>query len=255
MTDIQSPLASSSPLADEFNRSGRSLPLPQPAATSEEARFSRLAHDIRSPLTSLVGLADLLARRDSELTVAERVEIEQQLLQDARYMESIVSSISWLVRGIETEPQLVHRLVDGVVSRHVRNYPWRHIRVDVPLSLPLVEGNATGITEILQNLLENAEKYAGSGRPFEVTAEAQAPVVILKVRDFGRGVPANEIDKIFTWGYRRDRTDSTTAGTGVGLPLSRRLAELMGGELTVANAAEGGAEFRLTLKVVRELVE
>jgi signal transduction histidine kinase len=104
--------------------------------------------------------------------------------------------------------------------------------------------DAHRVEQILVNLLTNAVRHSPNGGPVDVRAEADTTTVRIVVEDRGPGIAPNRLDRIFDVYYGGK---DGGPGIGLGLPLSRRLARLLGGELDAANRVEGGATFTLTL--------
>jgi K+-sensing histidine kinase KdpD len=105
--------------------------------------------------------------------------------------------------------------------------------------------------EVLANLLDNADKYSPSGGEVVVDVWADQTEVAVSVRDFGSGLPASDLDRVFEKFYRTDSSDSQPAyGYGLGLYICRRLVEAQGGRIWAENHPEGGAIFSFTLPVV-----
>jgi K+-sensing histidine kinase KdpD len=108
------------------------------------------------------------------------------------------------------------------------------------------------VAEVLANLLDNADKYSPPGQDIVVDVRADQVEVILSVRDFGSGLPANDLDRVFDKFYRVDNSDSQAVyGYGLGLYICRRLIEAQGGRIWAENAPEGGAIFSFARPVVR----
>jgi signal transduction histidine kinase len=107
-----------------------------------------------------------------------------------------------------------------------------------------VGGDGKRIRQILLNLLGNAVKY-GHGRPVRVRVARHGGGAIVEVADLGPGIPAADQARIFEDFVRLD--DAADQGTGLGLPIARRLAQLLGGSLEVASVVGQGSTFRLTL--------
>jgi signal transduction histidine kinase len=111
-----------------------------------------------------------------------------------------------------------------------------------------VTGDADRITQILDNLLSNAIKYSEPELPIEVTLTAQRAEVELRVADHGVGIPADELAGLFTPFYRAS-TAMSVAGTGLGLHISKRLAERQGGRLWLEASSGAGSVFALALPI------
>ena len=104
------------------------------------------------------------------------------------------------------------------------------------------------LTQILHNLLSNAQRYGRKGGVISVLCEEQLDKVSISVKDDGPGLPESAIPHLFERFYRHERARSReTGGTGLGLAISKRLAVLMGGDLTAGNHPDGGAVFTLEI--------
>jgi len=114
-----------------------------------------------------------------------------------------------------------------------------------------VRGDPDRIAQILGNLLNNALKYSAPGSPIDVSMTVVDQDVILRVRDLGLGVPADERDRLFTPFFRTSRTQDLP-GTGLGLHISKRLAEQHGGRVWLESSTDAGSVFALALPVASQ---
>ena len=117
--------------------------------------------------------------------------------------------------------------------------------LEVARSLPTCETDASRVEQILVNLLGNAIQHTPEGTSVRLEVSVRDGLVVFTVRDEGPGVPATELEHIFD--IYTTRKEGDMRGVGLGLPLSRRLARLMGGDLLAVATAAGGGEFRLSL--------
>jgi two-component system, OmpR family, sensor histidine kinase KdpD len=99
----------------------------------------------------------------------------------------------------------------------------------------------------LRQLLSNAVKYSPPETAIAISARQANDAVSIRVRDFGPGVPANELDAIFEWFYRGKQTKDSIPGTGMGLSIARDIVMAHHGKLKVENTPDGGAQFSFTL--------
>jgi signal transduction histidine kinase len=151
---------------------------------------------------------------------------------------------------VSTEPVLLAPLVNQTVSALARRFPHHPLRVAIPPGLPAIEGDAALLTEVLTNLYENAAKYSPPGGAIVTTAYLTGASIALDVTDAGMGIPADQLERIFTRFHRVDPT-SPVRGTGLGLYLSRALIEAQGGQLVARSAGPGtGSTFTITLPIV-----
>ncbi len=202
-----------------------------------------LAHEMRNPLASLKGHAQLLLERlpgdGRESKKAERI------VSEARRLEELSRTLLDFVRSGNIERasvdvgELVEQAAEAVGRDRVRIENTGSIAGRLMLD-PL------RMNQVLVNLLHNAVQVSPEGRAVEVRLELSARALTIRVRDRGPGLAPGEEDKVFEAFHT-----SKTHGTGLGLAIARRIAELHGGTLTAHNREEGGAEFVLQLPAER----
>ncbi|WP_404992280.1 DUF4118 domain-containing protein [Cupriavidus pauculus] len=220
---------------------------------SERLRSSLLAavsHDLRTPLTGLIGMAETLQRAQPPLPpdVAETVSAMRgqaqrmrtmvvNLLDMARLQQHDVT----LARGWQSLEELV-----GAALASMREALKAH-RVEVAdlSALPLVECDGVLIERVLCNLLENAAKYTAAGTVVRIRGAVTGDEVHLSVEDEGPGVPAGQARHIFEK-FTRGERESATAGVGLGLAVCEAIMQAHGGRIWV-ESAQPGARFTLAL--------
>lgn len=218
-------------------------------------RFLTVAsHELRTPVTSLLGYAQVELRRvsrrgslDPERVVTTLQAIERQ----ARNLALLISRLLDLTMidggqvTLDIDDVDVTALLTKVVSR-VRRQTSRHILLmDAPERL-LVRIDPFWIEKVLLNLLDNAIRYSPEGGPIEVAAESQPDGVILTVRDYGIGIPHDQLTRIFDR-YVGAHEDSHRSGIGLGLSICRQIVEMHGGEISAEAPETGGTRLLVTL--------
>ncbi|MFL6022616.1 MAG: DUF4118 domain-containing protein, partial [Marmoricola sp.] len=225
-----------------------------PLAEANKMRTALLAavgHDLRAPLAAAKAAVSSLRSPDIELPAADRRELLAAADESLDKLAGLVDNLLDMSRlqagalAIEVEPvavdEVVARAVDDVVAGQTRP-----IRVDLADDLPLVLADA-GLTErVLANLLANALRYAPPGSAPCVTGSHLGDRVEVRIIDRGPGIPVSERERVFLPFQRMGDTDNTT-GVGLGLALSRGLAEAMGGTLDPEETPGGGLTMVLTL--------
>jgi PAS domain S-box-containing protein len=204
-----------------------------------------VAHDLRAPLRSLQGFADiLLTDHASALDLEGRAHLER-IARAARRMDRLtldVLNYSRVVRGdAPLEAINVAELLEDLLKTYTQFAPG-HADIRVVGPLPLVQANAALLTQVFSNLLQNAVKFVAPGtRPVvRVTAEAHDGVARFKVADNGLGIAGHLHERIFGM---FERLDPAFEGTGIGLAIVKRAVERMGGRVGVESATGAGSTF------------
>ena len=193
-----------------------------------------LAHEIRNPLASLKGNAQLL---EQSLPPGEKAQAKaQRVVEEALRLEKLTNDLLDYVRA----GQLQRRDLDpGALAREAAASVNPTIAVDTARAPAAWNLDGDRLRQVLVNLLDNAVQ---AGLPVAATVRTEGAALCIEVRDHGGGVAKEERDRIFEPFYTR-----RTRGTGLGLSVARRVVELHGGSLSVDDAPGGGACFRLRI--------
>ena len=221
---------------------------------SERLRNSLLAaisHDLRTPLSALVGLAESMAMTQPPPT-AQQDEIAAAMRAEARRMSSLVDNLLDMAKLQAGKVQLNrqwHPLEEIVgsalkaVAPALVNHP---VGVRLEDELPLLEFDAVLIERLLCNLLENAAKYTPPGSRIDIGTTTGSTSVDIWVEDDGPGLPPGKEEEIFKK-FERGQKESTTPGVGLGLAICRAIANAHGGSIRAENRHGSGARFVFTL--------
>ena len=213
--------------------------------------LSALSHDLRTPLTALVGLADSLFLIKPALP-AHALETAQAMHEQAARLAGLVGNLLDMARlnagnvTLRREWQPLEEVIGASIKLLGNALAAHPVRVALPADLPLLEFDAVLIERVFCNLLENAAKYAPAGTDVEVLASQLADRVEIRVCDHGPGFPAGNLSALFEM-FARGQTESGKPGTGLGLAICRAIVEAHGGEISAENRQEGGACIRFTL--------
>ncbi|HTQ79372.1 MAG TPA: ATP-binding protein, partial [Thermoanaerobaculia bacterium] len=213
----------------------------------KDAVLASVSHDLRTPLTTIKALAHALAD-----TGDERAAIIEQESDRLNHMVADLLDLSRLnAGGLPMEPEInaAEDLVGAALQQVSGALQGREIRTDLVWSEPLPVGRFDFVhsLRILVNLIENALKYSPPGTPIDIAVLRQGEWLALSVADRGPGVPFSERERIFAPFYRPAGVSSDAGGAGLGLAISRRLAEAQGGTLGYADREGGGSLFTLCL--------
>jgi len=214
--------------------------------------LSALSHDLRTPLTSLVGLSESLTLSRPPLS-DEQMELAGALRDEARRMSTLVANLLDMARiqsgGVRLNLQW--QMAEEVIGSALRACRWqlaaRTVETRIPRGLPLVRFDAALLERVLCNLLENAAKYTQPDARIVCAAAVDGATLVLSVSDNGPGLPAGREEALFEK-FVRGSAESPIAGVGLGLAICRALVEAHGGSMRAHNAAApGGACFEIVL--------
>jgi len=217
--------------------------------------LSALSHDIRTPLTSLYGLADSLTLVQPPLPEQPR-EMAGAIRDQAMRLHRMVSNLLDMARlqsGLDSgqvrlrlEWQPLEEVIGASIQTLGRSLNQHPVKVQLPDDLPLLCIDAVLMERVLGNLLENASKYAPVGSPIHIDASVEGDQAHITVSNAGAGFPADKLLQVFNL-FERGLQESNVPGVGLGLAICRAIVEAHGGRIEALNPASGGAAVRLRL--------
>ena len=215
-----------------------------------------LSHDIKNPLSVLIGYADYLHQEAKQHGVVKSIEALPWIKSSGLTILSLVNNYLDLSR-IEEQPLTLESELVGIndlLQRIGQQYEGeaRHRKITFALSLqsklPWVEGDAIAIDRILSNLVYNALKFTPANGKVTVSSALQGNEVVITVDDTGPGIAAEEIPLLFEK-YRRSVGSRRKAGLGLGLFIVKTLVERHGGRIEVESVVGSGTQFRVILPI------
>jgi two-component system sensor histidine kinase KdpD len=220
--------------------------------------LSAVSHDLRTPLTTILGAAEAAQRHVPPGGAADMLE---QVSTQAQAMQRLVENLLDMARlqqgGVHLQREwLPLDEVVGSALRQMRARLGQHpVGTDVPADLPLLQLDALLMERVLVNLLDNAAKYTPAGTPLAISAQVQDGELLLCVRDGGPGLPPHlPVETLFE-PFTRGTAESTVSGIGLGLALVRSIVEAHGGHIEAAAARPGpGTAFTLRFPVPEQPV-
>lgn len=209
--------------------------------------LSAISHDLRTPLASLVGLAESLALTRPSPS-RQQASIAQSIAGSARRMGAMVNNLLDLARVESGKVHLrlewlpVEEVIGTSVAACESALVHHHLHIQVPDDMPLFRFDAVLIERVLVNLLENAAKYTPAGANITIEAVSYPDELWLCVSDDGPGFRSSRPQDLFRK-FERGARESATPGAGLGLALCRAIVEAHGGSIHAEAAASGGARF------------
>jgi two-component system sensor histidine kinase KdpD len=215
--------------------------------------LSALSHDLRTPLTSLVGLSESLATSEPALSKTQQ-ELAHALHEQALRMSNLVTNLLDMARITSGEVKLnrqwqpIEEVVGSALRASAAVLATHQVQTRLPADLPLVEIDAVLIERVLCNLIENAAKYTPPASKIMISAIVDKHHLNVCVSDNGPGIPAGREEAIFEKFTRGDQ-ESAIPGVGLGLAICRAIIEAHGGTIRAGRSDEGGAAFAFTIPI------
>lgn len=226
------------------------------AGELRDAFIGVISHELRTPVTTIYGLARILRRRDATLDPATReqalVDVEEEADRLTRLIEDLLV-LSRAERGrveVDLEPINLARLVRHIADAESERHPGRRYAFRSPPDLQLVAGESTYVEQVVRNFLSNAAKYSPPGSTIEIELEGGPGESIVRVLDRGIGVAEAATEEAFELFYRTPDAARVASGAGIGLFVCRHLIEAMGGRVWIRPRDGGGTEAGFTLPAV-----
>ena len=225
------------------------------AENLRDAFIGVLSHELRTPITSIFGGSKVLLREGAALTPEIQRTILEDLAGESERLNRMVENLLVLARverGVTfsgQEPVLLQRLLPKIVAEEARQWPSLRLDLRIPDDTPTVAGDESFIDQVLRNFVSNAGKYGPPSGTVTVAVgiSEQDDQVEVAVLDEGDGIDESEATQLFELFFRSSSVASKTAGSGIGLFVSRHLVEGMGGRVWAKARPGKGSEFGFSL--------
>ncbi len=254
-------LASAAPIQDEEGHllgAVRSLSDVTPLVELQEQREDMLravSHDLRNPLTAVLGPAELLGRRLAKADMPRERKSAQTIISAAQRMNTMIQDLVDAARSesgqlrLERQPVDLGAFVRDLKERLAASLETGRIEVRVPQGLPPVWADPARLERILTNLWSNALKYSAPGTPVTVSARQEGDMVVTAVQDRGPGIAPEDLPHLLERYFRVGGAAKRREGLGLGLYITRMLVEAHGGRIWVQSEVGVGSTFSFSLPV------
>lgn len=204
-----------------------------------------LAHDLKTPLTSVIGYLTLL-RDEPQISQELRCRYTEIALDKAERLEELISEFFDITRfnltalTLETERLHLSRMLEQLASEFHPILAERELRWSLNIAPDIMlAGDADKLARAFDNLIRNAVNYSYAGTEISLYAQTEADMVKIMIKNSGKTIPPDKLSHIFEQFYRADATrSSATGGAGLGLAIAKEIVELHGGTITAASANE-----------------
>ena len=223
------------------------------------ALLAAISHDYRTPLATIMGAASSLEQQADRLSVEQRRKLAAGIVEEVDRLARLTENTLQLARldapGVQLrcDWESAEEIVGAVVRRARQRDPERRVQARLEPELPLLWCDAMLMSQLLENLIDNALKYSPEAAPVEILARRADAQVVLAVRDRGPGIAPAWRERVFEVFQRSSEPMRSAAlvaqrsGAGVGLAVCRAIARAHGGELRLRARAHGGCSFECTL--------
>jgi two-component system sensor histidine kinase KdpD len=218
------------------------------------ALLSSVSHDLRTPLSSIVGSVTALRTVGDRMPPAVRddllLNIEEEATRLSRFVTNLLDMTRLEAGGVSVRRSSadIGELAAVAVGRARSIMDRQDIALEVPAAPAIATVDPALIEQLVFNLLDNAHKY-GAGAPIRVRVEADENLIRLCVEDHGPGIPREELEKVFEKFYRVRDGDGRPAGTGLGLAICRAITQAMGGSIRAESPVAMGQGTRFVVEL------
>lgn len=223
-------------------------------AVYREAFVEVISHELRTPITTILGLTQILGRPGRTDDPAARLALLDDVRAESERLHRLVEDLLVLSRierghvSVDPEPLQLARLLERLVPREAAIFPSITIELRTEPRLPIVAGEQTYVEQVVRNLLNNAAKYCPPGTRVTIhAARDESGSVAIRVLDEGPGISDASAARAFELFYRDPDRSKTVAGSGIGLFVCAALVEAMGGRIWARRRPDGGSEFGFAL--------
>jgi len=226
-------------------------------AEKEKMRANLLravSHDLRTPLTGIIGNSEAYLEMEAEYTENEKRSIVEYIYKDANWLLNMVENLLSVTRidnataKVKKDLESVDEVVSAAVMLFRKRFPESEVKVSLPDEDCMIMMDAMLIQQVILNILQNAQVHSCSDKPLEFMVEYKEEGVEFTIRDYGIGIQEDHIDSIFDGeGYsNNDSSADGHKGMGIGLSICKTIIAAHGGIIKAKNH-ENGAEFVFVL--------
>lgn len=214
--------------------------------------ITNVAHDLRTPLTSIIGSSDSFTENYAALSDQEKLDLVSSINEDSHWLLNMVENLLSITRiqgdtgKVRKEDELVEEVVAEAITRIKKRIPDIEIHVTAPDNILIIPMDPLLIEQVLMNLMENAFVHSETNRPVELQISEESDTITFHVIDYGKGIDEQTLPLILKGEYHVPKTSDTHRGMGIGLSICNTIVQAHGGQISAHNHAHG-AEFLFTL--------
>lgn len=213
-----------------------------------------VSHDLRTPLTGIMGIADILLSKEHKMDLETRRQFYADIREDAAWLVGMVENLLYVTRiengtiDLDTSPEELQELIQGAQQRLSIQSEEHYICAHVPDEPILVEVDGRLVLQLIINLIDNALKYTPPGSHIDVTASMQGEMALVEVADDGEGIPDEAKNRVFQrFVTEQKRSADSRKGIGLGLSICKAIVHSHGGQIGLRDNQPKGSVFWFTL--------
>jgi two-component system, OmpR family, sensor histidine kinase KdpD len=218
------------------------------------ALLNSISHDLKTPLVSIAGALSALLEKDSKLNQQQIKELLTTAYGESARLNYLVNNLLDMTKTesgvlrICKKPCDLRDFIGACFEQFKSRIGSRNIKTDFPKNMPEVAVDFPYMLKAFTNIIDNALKYSPDGGPIEVTASCVGNKMRIAVRDYGCGIPKEDLGRIFDKFYRVQSAENVL-GTGLGLSISKNIIEAHGGHISAESIFSEGTTFIVELPV------
>ena len=219
-----------------------------------------VSHDIRTPLTAIVGGIDAILENGSQISPETSRDLLENMRDESNWLIGVVENLLSVTRmsgasNIKKELEAGEEVLGAASMKFKRHYPAVEVSITAPDTLLMIPMDIILIEQVLINLMENALIHSGSTEPVDLIIRELDDAISFSVRDYGRGLSEDLLPHIFEGGQVSSGSSDSHRGMGIGLSICQTIIQAHGGQITAVNHTGDrtkGAEFTFTLPKEKE---
>jgi len=215
-----------------------------------------ISHDLRTPLTSISGNADILLSNENQIGSELRKQLYQNIYSDSEWLINLVENLLFITRiengvmSINTEYEILQEIIDESLRCIAKRAEGHNLSIEMPDELLMVKTDVRLFMQVIINILDNAIKYTPTGSDITIRTFRHDSLAVVEIADTGCGIRDDDKLKVFEMFYTTNKQSSDSRrGIGLGLPLCRSIIHAHGGTIHIADNVPNGIVVRVALRL------
>ncbi|MBC7667214.1 MAG: sensor histidine kinase KdpD [Gemmatimonadaceae bacterium] len=223
------------------------------------ALLNSISHDLRTPLSTVLGASSTLTDYGDKLEPEVRADLMISIREEAERLNRYVANLLDMTRleggalRLRNDWIDVRDVLGAAAERVTRRLGGRPLTRDFPAELSLVRADASLLEQVVVNILENAIAYSPAGAQIEMAAYEDRGNVVISIEDEGRGIPPGELERVFEKFRRMEEPTDRTGGVGLGLSIAKGFVDAMNGRIAAASPIHDGKGTRILISLPKAI--